>query len=648
MTFQSAQFPSLRSLLHELGRSLRRIRSLLSRRGRTAARRQRSWLAVETLETRELLSTAIGMNLERVSDYMAAPMFTDAMKQSRPWVSGVYNTATRTFSQDTTGVFPINLDDKGWPTQLNQTRNAQGQLQVQLLETMMFIGQNGHYPAGTYHAQWQGTGTVQWDGDLRVVQQGLTSEGIHFAELSVTPGNQGIHFRINTMSTTDPIRNLHVWLPDYNGQSFVGQVWSPGASFSPFYPQFLQRLSPFHTLRFMQDAVTNTSQVQHWSDLKPVDYQTQMSSALTFQNGMNPQYMIELSNELNADLWVNIPHMADDDFIRTYANLVRDSLKPGLKAYVEWSNEVWNGAPGFMGNQWVRQQLTLPQNAGVSPTQFIARQFGHTFDIWTQAFAGQTDRLVRVAAGFEPNPWYTNQILQNLQGNFDAVSTAAYFGPTPPMLATYTANTTVDQVLNDTVASIPTWLGFLRTTKAMADQYSAALHRHISYAAYEGGPALEGHYQPYQTVLNQASVSPRMYDIYRQFLIGANQVGLDLLVNFEFTDRNMVNSPYGLYGSLHYLDQPLSDAPKYRVLLEAATGSLFGAAPSQTSGAAATVQPAGTTTPPAPVANTSAARDSLFAALAGNDVIRCLEQDSVCSQLGTSRRTTALSTAGSL
>ena len=34
-----------------------------------------------------------------------------------------------------------------------------------------------------------------------------------------------------------------------------------------------------------------------------------------------------------------------------------------------------------------------------------------------------------------------------------------------------------------------------------------------------------------------ASLSPRMYDIYRQFMQGANQAGLDLLVNFQYTGR---------------------------------------------------------------------------------------------------------------
>jgi hypothetical protein len=66
-----------------------------------------------------------------------------------------------------------------------------------------------------------------------------------------------------------------------------------------------------------------------------------------------------------------------------------------------------------------------------------------------------------------------------------------------------------------------------------------------------------------------------MYGIYRSFLQGANQVGLNLLMNFEYTDRYVSNSPWGIFGSLNYQDQPVADAPKYHALLDAALGTLF-------------------------------------------------------------------------
>jgi hypothetical protein len=61
---------------------------------------------------------------------------------------------------------------------------------------------------------------------------------------------------------------------------------------------------------------------------------------------------------------------------------------------------------------------------------------------------------------------------------------------------------------------------------------------------------------------------------YSQFPEGANRVGLELLVNFEYTDRN-INTPYGIYGALNYQDQPTADAPRYHALVDAASGVLY-------------------------------------------------------------------------
>src|SRR5205823_2588733 len=136
---------------------------------------------VERLEARELLATAVGMNIERVTDYSADWMFTDAFKASRPWLPNLFNTVTRSFAPDIDGLLPVTLDALGWPLQLNQTVNDQGQPLQQLLSTLMYDHVGGHYPAGTYTAQWDGTGTLWWGGDAQVTQTGLTPDGHHFA-----------------------------------------------------------------------------------------------------------------------------------------------------------------------------------------------------------------------------------------------------------------------------------------------------------------------------------------------------------------------------------------------------------------------------------------------------------------------------------
>jgi hypothetical protein len=546
---------------------------LFSRRCRPAPRR--SALAVERLETRELLSTAIGMNLENVRDYMSAWMFTDGFKESRPWMPLVYNATTHTLTQDPGHIIPLSLDARGWPTRLGQSINAQGQSLQQILQTVMFDGLSGHYPAGTYTAWWQGTGTLMWGGDAVVTRSGTMANGTHFSILNVTPGNQGIRMQMNADSPADPVHDIHVWLPDYNGQSFVGQVWHPGAAFSPFHPLFIERLQPFGTIRGMQTQETITSQIVHWSDRRSVDYATQATAAYSFQNGIAPEYLIELANEVHADLWINVPHMADDDYISHLATLIRTTLGPRHRVYVEWSNEVWNRAPGFIPYQWITQQLALPQNAGVTFSQFVGRAMGHTFDLFTQTFAGQAGRLVRVATGFEGSPAYTASVLQNLHGHFDAVSVAAYFGPSGPQLAGYGASTTETQVMNDVIASIAPTLGLLQSAANLARQYTAALGRPIGFVAYEGGVSLIGRNQPYQNAFLAAGADPRMFDEMRQFLQGANALGMNLFADYVYTSNPRINAPYGDFAALQYQDQPIASAPKYRALLDAAHGLFY-------------------------------------------------------------------------
>jgi hypothetical protein len=77
------------------------------------------------------------------------------------------------------------------------------------------------------------------------------------------------------------------------------------------------------------------------------------------------EHQVRLCNDLDADLWINVPVAADDEFVRKLALALRygtDGSEPyqvptaapvwaplerGRKVYVEYANEVWNSAGGF-------------------------------------------------------------------------------------------------------------------------------------------------------------------------------------------------------------------------------------------------------------------------------------------------------------
>jgi hypothetical protein len=525
-------------------------------------------LSFERLEPRQAMAgeMRIGMNLESVVDWSPAWTFTDAFKTSRPWISHAYNTAT--FAETWEGGGPIAVDAQGWPTQLNQFTNAQGQLVQQRLGTLMFRDIGTSYPAGVYRAEWEGSATLSWGFAARLLEQGVMPNGKRFALLNVTPSADGIYLRISDMSVAEPVRNLHVWLPDDGGRSFAGEVWQPGAPFSPFHPKFLERLAPFKTLRFMDWAETNSSDVVSWADRRPFDYATQQSG--DFRNGVALEYMIALANELDADPWFNMPYQADDAFVRAFATMVRNQLEPGRTAYIEWSNETWNAGWGFETFGWVTDQLRLPENAGLNGDRwaFVARETSRDFAIWSEVFAGQSQRMVRVVAGQQANSWIAGQIAANMGGQFDAISSAAYVYVSDSDRSLFNASTTADQVIEALLRNLPATLSMLGDHKSLANEWAATLGRPIRFVAYEGGPHLDSQGGSYEPAFFAAGNSQRMYDVYSQLLAGAKNRGLEMFANFNFTG-GLYPTSFGAFGALQSLTQSVSDAPKYRALLDA-------------------------------------------------------------------------------
>lgn len=539
----------------------------------------------ERLESRSLTAAdshmAIGMNLENVVDWSPAWTFTDAFKASRPWIDQAFNTATWGTSWDDPSTPPLALDADGNVLQLATWRNTAGQTVQQRAGTLMFRGLGGGYAAGTYHAEWDGDGAVSFGFDARVTASGRTAAGRSYADLLVTPSDDGILMVIESTNPANPARTFNVWMPDWQGQRFAGQQWQPGASFSPFHPLFLQRLAPFHTLRFMGMQETNSSDIRTWSDRRNAADIRQGSgpggtTSEPTVNGISVEYMVQLANDLDADPWFNMPYLADDTFVRRFATYVRDNLEPGRKVFVEWANEVWNFGWGFEASHWVDAQKQLPGNAGLDPDlaqwQIAGREAKRDMDIWSGVFAGHAERLIRVAAGWAAVDWVSGQIAEAMGGSFDAIAIAPYITPTDDQRAAYSAGTTVDRVIADARTNVATSIAWTANHERLAQQWSARLGRPIQLVAYEGGPHLDGRGEPYQQAFYAATNDPRMGDIERDYLRGLDAAGMDLFVDFQFTGQAGA-TPWGDFAKLHRMDEPLATAYRYAAVVAAADGS---------------------------------------------------------------------------
>lgn len=509
------------------------------------------------------LPMQVGMNLEGIADWSSAWTFTDMAHTMRTWNSVPLNLSTFE-SQWGSTLFDIELDEHGWPTRTYQTVNEAGQTIIQQYVAPILTGNVN--PAGIYRAEWDGEATVLLPG---VIEQGITSEGRNYAILDLVE-NQDILLTLRDIDPTNHFRNFNLWMPDYNGQSFVGQDWQPGDSFSPFHPLFLERLAPFQALRFMDWMETNETDIVTWDDRARLEDATYHggNDPNDFHNGIAPEYMVELSNTLDANPWFNMPHQANDEYVRNFAELVRDTLDPELTIYVEWSNEIWNYAYGFHASFWIQDQLALPENAGMNWYEFAANQMQQDFAIWQEVFAGQEDRIVRVVAGQQANPTVLEGLLPAMNGNFDAISVTAYAGLGYEQIAGFDEFTTVDDVIDAVLEeTIPWSLSRLIEHQNLADQYSQSLGREIDLVTYEGGSHPDAYGWPVEEVVHAASRSPRMSEIYETLLNSADLIGVDLFNQFTFTGGGF-SAPWGDWGLLHSMDQPLETSFEYQAFVE--------------------------------------------------------------------------------
>ena len=152
--------------------------------------------------------------------------------------------------------------------------------------------------------------------------------------------------------------------------------------------------------------------------------------------------------------WFCIPYLADDDHVRQFAKLVKGRLRPDLKAYVEYSNEVWNWVypvTHYADAEGKRLKLGDPAFG-----RYYSQRSVEVFRIWEEELG--RDRLVRVLASQFVNAWLTEQVLtwQDAYKHADALAVAPYFGHVygQPETARAVANLTVSQLLDRLAAEV--------------------------------------------------------------------------------------------------------------------------------------------------------------------------------------------------
>jgi hypothetical protein len=230
-----------------------------------------------------------------------------------------------------------------------------------------------------------------------------------------------VDIRIQRINRTDPPRITSIVREDRVAAYDAGAI---------FNPDWLARLRGFDSLRFMDWMETNNATLSRWED------RPRLESATWF-DGVPLEVMLALANELEADPWFTLPHLADDAFVRAFAGMVRERLDPARRTYLEFSNEVWNWQ--FTQAAWADARARERWGVEGAWVQYYGLRAAQVMELAAEAFGpSAAERLVRVVAtqtdwlGLEADilqaPLVTAEGLPPPVRSFDAYAVTGYFG----------------------------------------------------------------------------------------------------------------------------------------------------------------------------------------------------------------------------
>ncbi|RVU85490.1 hypothetical protein EOL70_05960 [Leucothrix sargassi] len=505
-------------------------------------------------------SNIMGINTADIKEDTSAIQFVDLFRSAIPF----YETTPWGSGKD------VVYDDNGWPTDLKG-----GQALTKFLNRLPAKT----VPDGFYTVLFDGKGTIHYGNDAALVAH---RDGMDIIEIKA--GKDGIlnaSLVIKETDATDYIRNIRVLLPGgiCNGNPYIrvddATECQPGQYMSfaehheaiRYNPEYLNFVKDFQVIRFMNMSGMTRNPVQKWEDRHNMDEATWGGREGTYSRGAPAEIMVDIANRVNADAWFSMPYQADDDYVRNFAKLVNEQLKPGLKAYIEYSNEIWN--PIFVHHDYAMNQglkLGLDKDKNRAREKFHSYRSVQVFDIWEEEFGG-TDRLVRVMGAWTSNPRMSNAILSYRDAfeKTDALAIAPYFGATVKEIQRAKNVDDIFDAINDKNSK----KGFAASVRQMQQQAKVAEVFNVDLIAYEGGQHLvdwntrkadDGNNE----LLYKANRDHRMGDLYKDYLKAWEKAGGKMFVQFS---APRIFSWYGSWGIKEYISQSRSEAPKYDAIL---------------------------------------------------------------------------------
>lgn len=412
---------------------------------------------------------------------------------------------------------------------------------------IVFTEHRAHLPE-LITVTYEGLGTLQYVGGGQLVSRAAGRDVVRNLR-----NDSPITMRLVSTSASQPLQNIRV-------------IEGLTPSTAHFRVPFLTRLSSMSVLRFMDWMDTNNSKTSTWAQRPRLNRYSQT------EGGVALELMVALCNQLRVSPWFTLPHLANDDYIRRFAELVRSSLHSDLAVHVEYSNEVWNGL--FEQSAYARREglrLGLSTNEYEAGLRFYSQRTSEMLSIWEDVFGSQKGRVIGVYAAHAVNTWTSEVILswRDAAEHADVLAIAPYFGPSfgnaenGPAVARWSLDqlfTALEREVNGENRV------FIQRQTAIARRFG------IRLVAYEGGQHLVAatgttHDQALQRLFSAANRHQRMGDLYQTHLSHWFLEGGDVYALFNSMGTY---SQWGYWGLLEH-ESGAATAAKWRALQELRT-----------------------------------------------------------------------------
>jgi hypothetical protein len=293
----------------------------------------------------------LGINIAAPLDYEEDRLYADAIRSSREFKAGTNENNTTL----------VATDANGWPT----------------ADFSFYVWAGLAKRHGTYTLSFKGQAFVTSNPGSRIYisyDPATNTSSASFKYPNPASGALALRFS-NTRRSNDSESGTGVTAIK------LMRPRTPGASTSYpvttlFSDPIKTLVSKFSVIRFMDFLATNANQQKTWSE-RPLPtwasfnrYSNAKSPTSTNKYGWQGigaplEHAILFANETGKNAWINIPVLADDDYVRNVArmlaygsdgvtpysspqaNPIYPPLNSNLHVYIEYSNELWNSGGPF-------------------------------------------------------------------------------------------------------------------------------------------------------------------------------------------------------------------------------------------------------------------------------------------------------------